>query len=126
MPTAHQCIEQLTEISCHATATYYESRLANYIASKAKDLGLEWESDEVGNILVHYVGPSSDDKDCIVYVAHMDHPAFEVVDAGCRTGRLLGNVDAKCFDSPVPVLIYPRRRTRANTQRHGPRTGETA
>ena len=97
-----RCIRALTEISAHPTASFFEARAASYILSELGRLGLPYQQDQYGNIIASY-GDSSQRP--LAIVAHMDHPAFEVVDA--THGRLLGHVKKECFEKPVNVRVFP-------------------
>ena len=107
MVSIEQCVEALSKISRAKTAPYYEVRVARYIASELDRMGVAWEVDEVGDILATYEGTDAAGKSPVALVAHMDHPAFEIIDVEGKMGRLLGNVRAECFNSPVRVLVYP-------------------
>jgi len=102
-----RCMDELAAMSKRKTGPYYESRVAAHVASELNLMGIDWEIDEVGNILARYDGPESAGKTPVALVAHMDHPAFEIVDPQGKQGRLLGNVNPEYFASPIRVLAYP-------------------
>ena len=96
---------------CPAVA-FHEGRVAAYIRDWLGSVGLSAEPDRYGNLIVHHQGPRSADKDCppIAFVAHMDHPGFEVVAVyGVQvTAKALGGVPPACFSERVPVqAIFP-------------------
>ena len=91
---------------CPAVA-FHESRVAAYIQGWLGSVGLSAEPDRYGNLIIHHLCPRSADKDCppIAFVAHMDHPGFEVVavDGGQVTAKALGGVPQACFTERVPI-----------------------
>lgn len=111
MPSNREdCIQVLSVLCGIPTAPFYEARVAAYILARLQAMGLTYEQDEYGNILATYAGPNAPAQG-IAYVAHMDHPAFEVTAAeGLTTrGRILGgliNAPAR-FPQPQAVRIYP-------------------
>ncbi|MCL5102714.1 MAG: M28 family peptidase [Armatimonadetes bacterium] len=107
MLTTDECIRILSRIGKRKTAPFYEARVVEFITGELNKMDIGWESDEVGNIIARYVGSSRRDANPLVLVAHMDHPAFEIVDQERQTGHLLGGVNIECFSSPVNVLVYP-------------------
>jgi len=102
-----QCVRVLTRIAARKTAPFYEARVADFVTAELNEAGIPWEFDEVGNIIARCVGASGREGGPLVLVAHMDHPAFEILDKSGRSGRMLGNVRMECFDAPVDVLVYP-------------------
>ena len=104
------CIQALSAICGIPTAPFYEARVAAYILARLQALGLTYEQDEYGNILATYAGPNAPAQG-IAYVAHMDHPAFEVTAVEDLTGRgriLGGLIKAPArFPQPQAVRIYP-------------------
>ena len=111
---------------CPAVA-FHESRVAAYIHDWLGSVGLSAEPDRYGNLIVHHRGPRSADKDCppIAFVAHMDHPGFEVVsvDGGQVTAKALGGVPQACFTERVPIQSILPDGSRPNGSRI---EGETA
>lgn len=90
----------LRELAACPTAPFHEQRVAARLGAWMRDLGLPVHIDEYGNLLVRYEGAPTRP---IALVAHMDHPALEVIETAPLTGRLLGGVPARCFERPVAV-----------------------
>lgn len=90
----------LRELASCPTAPLHEQHVAARLSAFVRDLGLPDRADEYGNLLVCYDGGTTRP---LALVAHMDHPALEVIEASPLTGRLLGGVPARCFDRPVAV-----------------------
>lgn len=104
------CIQALSAICGIPTAPFFEARVAAYITARLRELGLAYEQDEYGNILATYTGPNAPEQG-IAYVAHMDHPAFELTafEGLTARGSILGgliNAPAR-FSPPQIVRIYP-------------------
>ena len=104
------CIQALSAICGIPTAPFYEARVAAFIVIRLQALGLTYEHDEYGNILATYAGPNAPAQG-IAYVAHMDHPAFELTAAEGldARGRILGgliNAPAR-FQRPQAARVYP-------------------
>ena len=71
-------IEILSDLGKFPATSYWEDGPAAYIKNRAKCLGLEVSVDQWGNVLA--VKPGSDPNAAgIAFVAHMDHPGYEVV-----------------------------------------------
>ncbi|MDA1189739.1 MAG: M20/M25/M40 family metallo-hydrolase, partial [Chloroflexi bacterium] len=79
---------------------------SDFIRDALKTLGVRTRRDRYGNVIAHYKkgepkGPP------VAFVAHMDHPGFEVVevDADRVVARVLGGVPVCALSTAVPVLI---------------------
>ena len=119
--SSDRCIRALSEISAYPTAAFYEARVARYILGELQRLGLPVERDSYGNIIATYAGPGAPDSGGMALVAHMDHPAFELLEVtGKRArARLLGGVNQQCFSRPVPVRIFPAIASASGAQEEG-------
>jgi putative aminopeptidase FrvX len=71
---ARQLIEPL--LACW-TAPYREDAVADYITSTLRDMGRSFTIDQYGNIVARKPGRNSSSPR-IGFMAHMDHPGFEV------------------------------------------------
>ena len=75
-----QCtsFEILSDLAKFPVTSYWEDAPAAYLRDRAKRAGLEVSMDVWGNVLVKK--PGTDDRSPgIAFVAHMDHPGYEVV-----------------------------------------------
>jgi putative aminopeptidase FrvX len=90
----------LRELAGCPTAPFHELRVAARLGLLMQDLGLPVHVDAYGNLLVHYAGGAARP---LALVAHMDHPALEVLETAPLTGRLLGGVPLRCLERPVAV-----------------------
>lgn len=96
----------LQEIGSKPTVPYHEGRVLRAIASELERYGLPTAHDEYGQVSTHIARGEA--KRSLVFVAHTDHPGFEVISASGREGRvrILGGLRPGCFKDPVPVLVY--------------------
>ncbi len=97
---------------------FHEDAPASYIRETLEELGLANFSDEFGNLIAHYQNSGGKDPP-IAFVAHMDHPGFEVVEA-CDDRPVavaLGGVPVASLARPADVLVLlpDGRRVRALT-----------
>ena len=101
-------LEVLREIASIPTAPTHESRVGRYVHRFLRRLGLAPARDEFGNIIVRYRRGESNGQPPLAFVAHMDHPAFEVatVDGVSARAELLGGVASACFERPVAVRVF--------------------
>ena len=71
-------IEILSDLGKFPATSYWEDGPSGYLINRAKRVGLEVSVDQWGNVLA--VKPGSDpNAEGIAFVAHMDHPGYEVV-----------------------------------------------
>ena len=75
--TNQRALDTLRDLGERPAAPFHEEEVANYIFDRLSDLGLSPFRDEFGNVIVHYSNSGSDDPP-IAFVAHMDHPGFEI------------------------------------------------
>ena len=108
----------LRDLGERPAAPFHEEPVATYIFDRLADLGLSPFRDEFGNVIVHYSNTESDDPP-IAFVAHMDHPGFEIdeVDDDGPVGVALGGVPDVSISQPAEVLalLPDGRRVRGRT-----------
>jgi hypothetical protein len=92
------------------TAPYHEQHVKAFVVDFCRELpGLRVEEDRVGNVIVKYQPqarasvPSSRQRP-LVFVAHMDHPGFEML--GGNRAEFLGGVPKEMFARGVGVRVY--------------------
>ena len=74
-----EAINILKTLSTTPTVSYFERGIAALISKSANEFGLTTASDEYGNLFVHH--PDTDLPHAkAAFVAHMDHPGFEIVE----------------------------------------------
>ena len=111
-------LDILRDLGERPAAPFHEEPVATYILTRLADLGLSPFRDDFGNVIAHY---SNSDAGAppISFVAHMDHPGFEIddVDDDGPIGVALGGVPEVSLSRPADVLalIPDGRRIRAQT-----------
>ena len=97
----------LEKLGKQPAVSFMEDRVSAAILDVASHLGLAAHPDSFGNLWVTHEGPRASDVDVpdIAFVAHMDHPGFEVVEqvGGGYLARALGGVPAASL-SPGTAL----------------------
>lgn len=103
-------------------APFHESAVAEHILGVLGTLdGVEYGRDEFGNIIARYIAPSiaalpeSEREPPIAFVAHMDHPGYEIVcsddasdaEAGGKSyiAQALGGVPAASMTKRTPAFV---------------------
>ena len=86
----------LERLGQQPAVAFMEGRVSAEILDMASRAGLPSQADSFGNLWVTYDGPRSGDADLpdIAFIAHMDHPGFEVVEQVGQgyVARALGGV----------------------------------
>lgn len=99
--------------SCPATP-FFEGLPAQYISEALQRAGVDYRHDEFGNIVAHVPAAAESSGTPVAFVAHMDHPGFEVVkiDGAGAVARAMGGVPAASLTKPVPVFVLASDGTR--------------
>ena len=105
-----RALEHLRELGCRPAAPFFEQGPTAYIREVLSGLaGVESRIDEFGNVIAHYASGADASQPPIAFVAHMDHPGFEIFSdrAGERLhqARALGGVPVASLRKPTPVLV---------------------
>ena len=103
-----RAVEILGELGARPAAPFFEEGPAGYIFGLLAALGVDPGRDAYGNIVARYRGLLADaDQPPVAFVAHMDHPGFEIVEAGDGpvVARALGGVPAASLRKPTAVLV---------------------
>lgn len=128
-----KALDILARLGAQPAAPFHEDSVASAIKAILIRLGVDFQPDGYGNIIARIAGrlplaPSSQGGDervpSIAFIAHMDHPGFEVIasEGDFLVGKALGGVPAASFQpgTPLQVLLEDGRRLRAATAgRHG-------
>lgn len=104
-----RALDILRELGERPAAPFFEEGPAEYIMDVLSQLeGVDSRRDDYGNIIAHYKNGSSQEPP-IAFVAHMDHPGFEIVsevgEGNLFTARALGGVPVASMMKPTPVLV---------------------
>ncbi len=93
------------------TAPYHEHAVREFVAKYCRELGLRVEVARAGNVIVKYQRsqtrrsrPRGKARPPLVFVAHMDHPGFEML--GGNRAEFLGGVPKEMFARGVGVRVY--------------------
>ena len=88
---------------------FHEGGPARYIEAALQRLPVDVHRDAYGNIIAHYAKRADAGRRPIAFVAHMDHPGFETIEAAGDgvVARALGGVPAASLTRPTPVLVLP-------------------
>ena len=103
-----RAVELLRGLGRRPAAPFFEQGPADYIFGTLSRLGLNPTRDAWGNVTARYRNlVSGADQPPIAFVAHMDHPGFEIVDTGREpaVAKALGGVPAASLTRPTPVLV---------------------
>ena len=101
-----RALEILGELGRRPAVPFHEEGPAAYILKTLTEIGLSPRRDEFGNVIAHYRGAGADDTP-IAFVAHMDHPGFEIFEAS-EDGLVavaLGGAPESSLTNPTDVLI---------------------
>jgi putative aminopeptidase FrvX len=101
-----RALEILKELGSRPAAPFFEDGPAQHILHVLGELGVDFRRDAYGNIIAHYRRNPAASEPPIAFVAHMDHPGFEVVEAskGRIVARALGGVPVASLKKPTPVV----------------------
>ena len=106
MPDERQVIATLERVASPPTVPYHEWRALDAIAAELQRIGLVPERDAFGQLSVHLARGTA--KRALAFVAHTDHPGFEVVDVSGTRGRarFRGGIDAKYFRGSFQLVVH--------------------
>ncbi|HEV2010194.1 MAG TPA: M28 family peptidase [Candidatus Limnocylindria bacterium] len=106
LPDEREVLATLERVASSPTAPYHEWRALDAIAAELKRLDLEPARDEYGQLSVHVSRGSA--KRALAFVAHTDHPGFELVEVSGSHGlaRFRGGIDPKYFGGSFPLIVY--------------------
>src|SRR6266446_1705294 len=96
----------LQRIAAAPSAPYHEWAVLDAIRAELEKGGVSTRTDAFGQ--VHARVSAGAAKRALVFAAHTDHPAFEVIEASGRTGRarVLGGFRQRVFPSEVTVTVH--------------------
>lgn len=122
--TEGNVLKILERLGQQPAVAFMEGRVSAEILNIASRAALPSSVDAFGNLWVTYDGPRSDDADLpdIAFIAHMDHPGFEVVEQIEKgyVARALGGVPPSSLlpgaelsivageSEPVPAVVLDR------------------
>ena len=103
----NRALEILSELGSRPAAPFFEDGPAQYIIETISALGIEAKRDQFGNVIAHYQNNPPQGQPPIAFVAHMDHPGYEIIEVteGGFFACALGGVPAASQKKIVPALI---------------------
>ena len=99
--------------SCPATP-FFEGLPSRYIMETLRRAGVDYYRDEFGNIVAHVPATAESSGPPVAFVAHMDHPGFEVVEieGTGAVARAIGGVPAASLTKTMPIFVLAPDGTR--------------
>ncbi len=106
LPDADAVLATVRSIGSAPTAPYHEWRALAAIRSVLTRDGIVLRTDDHGQLLASV--RRGEARRPVAFVAHTDHPAFEIVSAHGREGiaRVLGGFRGRVLESPANVLVH--------------------
>ena len=116
-----RALKLLRELGGRPATPFFEDGPARYAAAVLGAAGVPYELDDFGNVVAHLQRGGASAEPPVAFVAHMDHPGFEVVEIDGRRAlaRAAGGIPAAALVKPTPVqVVTPDGRVRGTTARH--------
>ena len=120
-----RALDILAGLAVHPAVPFHEAAVARHIIGLLERIeGVDWRIDDFGNIIAHYGEPQAasdagaDPHPPIAFVAHMDHPGYEIIRAdtpygGAEASDNDGNIGERCYIAEalggVPVASMTKR-----------------
>ncbi len=102
-----RALEILARLGSRPAAPFHERGVAEAVEDTLREIGLSSWRDEFGNVLARYASQGGGgDRRPIAFVAHMDHPGFELIEGSGRryVARALGGVPAAALAKRTAAL----------------------
>ena len=108
--TEPPALEILSDLARFAATSFWEDGPAGYLAERAESAGLDVSIDPWGNVLATKKGSDSRASG-IAFIAHTDHPGYEVVaqDGKNITLAVLGGLGIAAGRAGSPILVITAR-----------------
>ena len=108
-----RALDFLARLGARPAVAFHENAVAAAVRDILAEIAVPWRTDHFGNIIARLPGAGAGaDADAdrlppIAFMAHMDHPGFEVTgrDGDYLVARALGGVPAGAFAPGVPLQI---------------------
>ena len=98
----------LRELGARPAVPFFEDGPAAHVMELLDPLDVEVRRDAYGNIVARYNAAKDASLPAVAFVAHMDHPGFEIVSRstdGTYIARALGGVPVASLRKPARVLV---------------------
>lgn len=101
-----EVLEIVRRVGSAPTAPYHEFAALDAIRAELERAGISTRTDPYGQL--HARVKAGQAKRALVFAAHADHPAFEVIEANGRDGRVrvLGGFRHRVFPAAVRVTVH--------------------
>ena len=120
----NRAVDILRELGARPAAPFFEEGPARFVRATLDQLGVDHEVDAYGNIIARYELDSDRAEPPVAFVAHMDHPGFEITEANSArvVARALGGVRWRPYISLRLCVCWPTtaRPSPAGRRRWGP------
>ena len=114
-----RALDFLARLGAQPAVAFHENGVATAVREALTEIGVTWRTDNFGNIIASLAGTDPSRHPPIAFMAHMDHPGFEIVgrDGDYLIAQALGGVPSGSFVGGVPLhIILPGgRRVPAET-----------
>ena len=119
-----RALDYLARLGAQPAVAFHENGVATAVRGALTEIGVSWRTDGFGNIIARIAGNDGGGVPAIAFMAHMDHPGFEVVgrDGDYLIGRASGGIPAGAFEAGVPLhIVLPagRRISAETVGKHG-------
>jgi len=106
LPDPAAALATLRAVASPPTAPFHEQRVLRAIAGELDRRGLAWHADGHGQLFARLAQGTA--RRALAFVAHTDHPAFDVVAVSGTQGvaRIRGGLEERCFAEAVPVIVH--------------------
>ncbi len=101
-----EVVSVLRRIASPPTAPYHEWGVLDAIRDELEGAGISAKTDPFGQLHARVSAGAA--KRALVFAAHTDHPAFEIIEVSGETGkaRVLGGFRQRVFPSDVAVTVH--------------------
>ena len=119
-----RALDFLARLGAQPAVAFHENGVATAVRGALTEIGVSWRTDGFGNIIARIAGSDGGGVSPIAFMAHMDHPGFEIVgrDGDYLIGAASGGIPAGAFEAGVPLhIVLPagRRISAETVGKHG-------
>lgn len=118
----NRALDFLARLGAQPAIAFHENGVATAVRAALTEIGASWRTDNFGNIIARIPGSNPDDVPPIAFMAHMDHPGFEIVgrDGDYLIGKASGGIPPGAFASGVPLQVILPAGHRLSAETVGP------
>ncbi len=124
--TANRALDFLARLGAQPAIAFHENGVATAVRGALTEIGVSWRTDDFGNIIARIAGTDPAGVPPIAFMAHMDHPGFEIVgrDGDYLIGKASGGIPSGAFARGVPLQIILPGGRRVSAETVGPHGDE--